>query len=243
MNRIFLLTTVLLLTLSARAQKTLNGVVLDLEKSEPVPYTTLTNLRTDLSTQASVKGAFSLEAKVGDRISINRLGVEPTVFTVTEAMFGAYQRIFVQYTVGTLTEVDVTALTPYQRDSLYRASLYRPTLAREKDKAEFLITPVGVLVTNPFSSWVQYLVPKTRQKWKFQKNFAKWEEQKFIETVYSPELVSDLTGLTGDSCAHFMNAYPIPGQMARTTKETELKSWIKANYSDWRSKGSPVLIK
>lgn len=243
MNRIILLIILLLLTLHAGAQKTLSGVVMDLEKSEPVSYATLTNLRTDMTTQAGAKGAFSLEVKAGDKVKIHRLGVVPTVFTVTEEMFSSYQRIFVQYTVGTLAEVNVTTLTPYQRDSLYRDSLYRPTLAREKDKAEFVITPVGVLVTNPISSWVQYLVPKPRQKWKFQKNFAKWEEQKFIETVYTPELVADITGLQGDSCAHFMNIYPIPLQMARTAKETELKSWIKANYSDWISKGSPVLIK
>lgn len=235
MNRLLLLITLLLfMSLTAGAQQILSGIVMDLEKSEPVPYATLTNLRTEMVTQASVKGAFNLEAQAGDRIRINRLGVEPTVLTVTEEMLYAYQRVFVQYTVGTLAEVDVTALTPYQRDSLYRDSLYRPTLARKKDKAEFVITPVGVLITNPISSWVQYLVPKTRQKWKFQKNFAKWEEQKFIETVYTTELVSGITGLQGDSCAYFMNAYPMPVQMARTAKETELKSWIKANYQDYK---------
>jgi hypothetical protein len=235
MNRLFILIILLFLALQSKAQKTLSGVVMDLERSEPVPYVTLTNLRTDIATQAGAKGAFSLEAKAGDRIKINRLGVESTVFTVTEEMFNSYQRIIVQYSIGTLAEVDVTALTPYQRDSLYRDSLYRPTLAREKDKAEVVITPVGILITNPFSSWVQYLVPKTRQKWKFQKNFAKWEEQKFVETVYTPELVSSITGLKGDSCAYFMNAYPIPVQMARTAKETELKSWIKANYLDYKN--------
>lgn len=235
MNRLFILIILLFLALQSEAQKTLSGVVMDLERSEPVPYVTLTNLRTDIATQAGAKGAFSLEAKAGDRIKINRLGVESTVFTVTEEMFSSYQRIIVQYSIGTLAEVDVTALTPYQRDSLYRDSLYRPTLAREKDKAEVVITPVGILITNPFSSWVQYLVPKTRQKWKFQKNFAKWEEQKFVETVYTPELVSSITGLKGDSCAYFMNAYPIPVQMARTAKETELKSWIKANYLDYKN--------
>ncbi|MNX84077.1 hypothetical protein D3C86_1158600 [compost metagenome] len=82
---------------------------------------------------------------------------------------------------------------------------------------------------------MQYLVPKTRQKWKFQKNFAQWEAQKFTETVYTPELVASITGLKGDSCAYFMNAYPIPVQMARTAKETELKSWIKANYLDYKN--------
>ncbi|WP_129019493.1 peptidase associated/transthyretin-like domain-containing protein [Edaphocola flava] len=235
MNRLFILIILLFLALQSEAQKTLSGVVMDLERSEPVPYVTLTNLRTDIATQAGAKGAFSLEAKAGDRIKINRLGIESTVFTVTEEMFSSYQRIIVQYSIGTLAEVDVTALTPYQRDSLYRDSLYRPTLAREKDKAEVVITPVGILITNPFSSWVQYLVPKTRQKWKFQKNFAKWEEQKFVETVYTPELVSSITGLKGDSCAYFMNAYPIPVQMARTAKETELKSWIKANYLDYKN--------
>lgn len=243
MNRIFLLIIFLLPGLHVTAQKILNGVVMDLEKSEPVSYATLTNLRTEMATQAGAKGDFKLEAKAGDRVKVQRLGVESTVFTVTEEMFSSYQRVFVQYTMGTLAEVNVTTLTPYQRDSLYRDSLYRPVLAREKDKAEFVITPVGVLVTNPISSWVQYLVPKPRQKWKFQKNFAKWEEQKFIETVYTAEIVTDVTGLRGDSCAHFMNIYPIPLQMARTTKETELKSWIKANYNDWVSKGSPVLIK
>lgn len=245
MNKCLLIIIALILLVSgtARAQQSLSGYIRHLDKDEMVPYVDISNTSNGLHTQADSRGAFSIPAAPGDRIQISRLGIRPVVITVTRSMFAEKQRIYVEYTTGMLDEVDVNGLTIYQQDSLRRDSLYRPTLARKKEKLKVYLSPIGIGIERPFSSWMQYVAPKTKRKLKFKKNFAKWEAEQFIATVYTKELVGAVTGLIGDECSYFMNAYPMTLEMARRSKSLELKAWIRANYTDWVAKGKRVLIK
>jgi hypothetical protein len=57
-------------------------------------------------------------------------------------------------------------------------------------------------------------------------------EQKFIDTRYTPELVTKLTGYTGDTMILFMNTYPMDYSFARAASDLELKMWIRNNYKE-----------
>ena len=69
--------------------------------------------------------------------------------------------------------------------------------------------------------------------YEFQKTFAEEEVNKFIDTRYTTSLVAKLTGLTGDSVAHFMYDYPMPYDYARNATDLELKMWIRSSYKEW----------
>lgn len=66
------------------------------------------------------------------------------------------------------------------------------------------------------------------------------QKKRFVETRYTPQLVNLVTNLTGDSLAHFMNAYPMTYYFATNAKELEFKMWIRDNYKHWLSNGRPI---
>jgi hypothetical protein len=121
-------------------------------------------------------------------------------------------------------------LTKYQLDSLERAVTYKVVLQRRPPSA--FVSPVSALAEK-FSK-------KAKRAYQFQKDFAAGEIEKFVDTRYTPDLVAELTTLTGDSIGHFMYAYPMPYDFARTATDLELKAWIRDNYKQWMKQQSEV---
>lgn len=231
-----LLCLLLICSLSGWPQATFKGYVRNLTKDEAVPYVLVKNERSGVVVTGNEKGYFSIEAAPKDKLSFSRLGIEKKGMVVTAEMLQSTQRVYITFATDELEEVDVNGLTAYQRDSIARFELYKPTLTRKKDKLKIYASPIGIGFKNPFSSWLQYIVPKTKRKLKFKKDFAAWETEKFVASVYTPELVQELTGLKGEELAVFMNAYPMPATFARESGTLARKSWIKANYLDWQQK-------
>ena len=86
---------------------------------------------------------------------------------------------------------------------------------------------------SPVTFIAEKLSKRSRRIFRFQKSFNYWEDQKFIESRYTPELVQQLTKLQGDTLAWFINANPIASDYARVASELELKMWIRDNYKAW----------
>ena len=114
--------------------------------------------------------------------------------------------------------------SPYQADSIRRSATYVRALSRGHSN---LMSPVSYLA--------ERLNKRSKRLFQFQKDFYYWEDQKFIETRYTPSLVGSLTGLQGDSLAFFMNANPMPYDYARTATELEIKMWIRDKFRSYRA--------
>jgi hypothetical protein len=56
------------------------------------------------------------------------------------------------------------------------------------------------------------------------------EQDQFVDSRYTPDLVNTLTNLDGDTLAYFMHQYPMPHDYARTATALELKMWIRYNF-------------
>ncbi|MBL7706116.1 MAG: hypothetical protein JNM21_11285 [Taibaiella sp.] len=232
--RYFLFILLLLSVNAARAQKShFRGFIKASDDFEPVSQVQVKNLKTGQVVWSDATGYFEINALPGTQLEFSRVGINTKMLEVSPQLLNAIQQIILKYEVAVLEGVSVNEKTLYQRDSAERYDTYRLTLEREKDKAQVIITPIGIGVANPVSSWMQYLAPKTRTKLKFQKNFKAWEEQKFIATKYTPAVVERLTGLSKDSLAYFMNTYAMTYEMARAMSDREIAYWIKANYAGW----------
>jgi hypothetical protein len=116
-------------------------------------------------------------------------------------------------------------------DSMERKSTYSRALAREK----------GGSIMSPVTFIAEKLSRQSKQVFRFQKSFNYWEEVKFIESRYSPDLVRSLTGVSGDTLARFMNSNPMPGDYARAASDLEIKIWIREQFKNWQSSPSSRL--
>lgn len=218
--------TVLFVFLSTWAMgQTLRGTVTDGETGKPLAAVSVVNMLTQQSAYTDEGGNYTITAKKGDPIAFTYVGYKTAQRATPAALSSGTLLDMGLYRLSyTLDEFVLRPrFTPYQIDSMQRASTYSRAMARQHSSA---MSPVS-FVAERFSK-------RSKRIFKFQKNFYIWEDQKFIDTRYSAELVEQLTGLTGDTLAHFMNENPMPYDYARTASELEVKMWIREKYKLWK---------
>ena len=217
------------MSVGVRSQ-TLRGIVIDGETKQPLYLVNAVDNASSQSTATDERGMFVLPVKNGEVISfsyigyhtIQRLATTDSVLTV--AMF--------PLSVSLQEYILHPDYTPYQKDSAEMATRYSTELNKKPIKVGFNSANGGGF-SGLIGAPVQKLSKSYKQNKKFKENYKKDQEQKFIDTRYTPELTSALTGFAGDSLAVFMNTYPMEYKFARTATDLELKMWIRQNYKDY----------
>jgi hypothetical protein len=229
--RHYLFIFLLLAGMGAHAQ-VLKGVVMDTRSGNPLSTVTVVNMTTQQSVYTNEEGEFSISGKSGQQIAFSYLGYKTVQRTMPPTLNIANIRIEMIPLNVELDELVIRpGMTDYQIDSAERRSTYSRVLARQK----------VISIMSPVSLIADMISKKSKRAYAFQKSFYYWENQLFIDSRYTPELVSKMTGLHGDTLAHFMNTYPMPVDYARTATELELKMWIRYNYKLWMNKSTDSL--
>lgn len=224
MNRFVLTLFLLLAALGRLSAQLAEGRVVDAGSGKGLYPVTIVNLRTQESTYTDEVGDFELPAVPGDKLAFAYIGYRTIQKTVPSARGAVAWRIDMAPLNYELSEVQVRPkYTQYQIDSIKRHSTYQRPLARVK----------GGSIMSPVSLLAEKLSRRSKQIQRFQEDFQYFEKERFIDTRYTPELVESLTSLTGDTLAHFMNAYPMPYDYARAASDLELKMWIRTNFKEW----------
>lgn len=219
---------------TATAQK-IQGIVVDNENGEPLPAVSITNTTQRQTTLSDPDGKYSIVCNKDDEIKFSYVGYYPVTVTVPDDSI-VYRKIELQRKLFSLETVNIRPdWTPYQIDSMKRRSIYELDLNRNRVSSSVLGS-----VLSPASALAEQFSKKSKQRFRFQKNFAKWESQRFVDTRYTSEEVARLTGLSGDTLAVFMNEHPMPYDFARAATDLEIKMWIRYNYREWIKK--PIVI-
>lgn len=224
--RYYLFLFICLLSPAAFAQ-VVKGVVTDARTGNPISVVGVINTVTQQSVYTNREGEFAITAKSGERLVFSYMGYKTMERIAPPAINIATMHIELQPLSVEMDELVVRpGYTHYQIDSIKRRETYARVLAEKKRTS--IMSPVS-LIADKFSK-------RRKRIYAFQKSFNYWENQLFIDSRYTPEAVSKLTGLTGDTLAHFMNANPMPVDYARTATDLELKMWIRYNYKQWLNK-------
>lgn len=209
------------------------GKVTEVTNGQPLFPVTVVNIRTQQATYTNEQGYFSIEAEKGDRVAFSYVGYKNLEHTVNGEENTSIRMVRVSYQLKEF--IIMPDFTQYQIDSIERARTYRPFLTRTRSSP----------IASPVSFVAEKLNKRSKQIFKFQKKFGQWEDERFIDSRYTPELVNEMTGLVDDSLAHFMNAHPMPYDYARAATELEMKMWIRTHYREWiktiDSTGLPVI--
>jgi carboxypeptidase-like protein len=228
--RLFLLTSFILsLVISVHGQ-TLKGIVLDAETTKPLYPVTIVNLTTEQSTTSGESGYFELPAKNGDGISFSFLGYHTEQRVANPGM--ELKMELYPLSVQLKEYILHPDYTPFQKDSAAMATLYSTELNKKPVKVGFSNANGGGF-TGLIGAPVQKMSKSYKQNKKFRENFQRDIEQKYIDTRYTPGLVSALTGFAGDTLAIFMNSYPMEYNFARAASDLEIKVWIRNNYREY----------
>ena len=219
-------------TFSVRAQ-TLKGTVIDGGTGKPLFFVTVVDLNTEQATSTDDKGRYEVAAKNGESISFSYIG------------YNTIQRIAAP---GLNLNIQLLPLsiqleeyilhpdyTPFQKDSIEIATLYSKELNTQRIKPTFDANN-GIEANGLIGSAVQKVSRSYKRNKKFKETFQKDEEQKYIDNRYRPELVTAITGFTGDTLVIFMNTYPMEYNFARAASDLELRMWVRDNYKQYLHK-------
>ncbi len=221
-------TLLLLLIAGSATAQTMQGIVFDAGTRRPIWPVTVVNIRTQEAVLTSENGFYSIHAEQGDKIAFSYVGYKAELRPKPPSVIVATQDVFLTRTETQLQEVKVRLrqYTKFQLDSIERRSIYKLQLQRRPPSA----------FASPVSAIAEKFSKKAKRTYAFQKEFARMEDEKWIDSRYTPELVTELTGITGDTIGHFMYAYPMAYDFARAASDLEIKLWIRENYRAWIKK-------
>lgn len=231
----FLLVIFLSLVFSShlRAQVLITGRVVDtLSQSALYPATVL-DKTTGRSVYADSAGNYQIMVAPGDQLHFSYVGFYTQTYQVPMRLTRIIHDVFLMPRTQRLSEVRVNALTPYGKDSVDRASTF----------GDYLNAPKTPLMDNNGDHSqggfgvsfhpITYFSKAERNKRRFQKMFPDFENDAFVDSRYTPQLVTRLTGLTGDSLTQFLHLYRPEYDFTRAASDLEFWSWIKKRYKDW----------
>jgi hypothetical protein len=217
-----LLFLILLAATPAYAQS-VGGVVRNGSTGEPIAGVKVTDMITQSTSYTDATGHFSVTGNSADPVLFSAAGYATVTRKVPVALGSVPWRVDLQLFSVTLKEVLVRPhLSGYTADSVERRSTYQRALARQKSSP---LSPVSFLA--------ERLSKKQKALFRFQKEFVRMENDRYIDSRYTADLASQMTGLQGDTLARFMNENPMPLDYARAASELELKMWIRSHYREW----------
>lgn len=202
-----------------------SGTNLSLEGASVVNKNTQTGELTDRF------GYFSIEGKVGDSIQIRLLGYLPKSIAISEDQKLVVQNIYLTIRKFQLKQVEISARPDFKRDSL---------LNREENASIFNYKkPNGVqavlgAVFHPLSA-VDNLINSAKRKRlrNFQDKLETQEQDRYIDSKFSRQLVSGLTSLQGQELENFMKLYRPSFEYIQSASDYDLYSKIKEDYKDY----------
>jgi hypothetical protein len=214
-------------SVEVKAQAILLGKVISNDSAQaPLANAGIFNLRSNQLVFTNELGEFTLIIQPGDSVRISHIGfVEYRYYVRSSSADKISKKFFLLPKKGMLEELKVSSLTKYQRDSIATARMFSGVVGYEQTTTVF----------SPVTSLYEQFSKKYKDLRKLQSRIHADEEQKYIDTKYTYELVNSITKLEGDSAALFMNAYPMEHKFARLANEAEIKMWIITNYRNYRN--------
>ena len=214
-----------LITNCLGAQVLFKGKVIDSVTLKGLYPVSIENMRTREGVLSEKGGRFEIPVSVGDYLLFKQVGYSNKLVQVKFGDEAKYHTIVMDIKPILLKGATIhQGPTEYQLDSANRASIYQDVIEYRQRKS----------IMSPVTSVYQKFSRKHKNLRKFQDQIARTEEEKFIDTRYSPELVYSLTKLEENELMLFMKTYPMAYDYARAASDLEIKMWIRYNFQEFR---------
>lgn len=202
----------------------LNGMVVDVNSGEPIESVSITNTYTRSALVTSGEGTFSIPGSRDELIEFRKLGYKivrirvpgiiPPYFKIAMTKGEIELPEFELYTHGKSKD--------YKTDSIKYAQLYKGILNFPKMS--------GVdMMRSPFSA----LSKSNRRKWAFQENYNKFQEMKYVDYAFNDKIITQITGLTGDTLVNYKLRYRPSYEQIRSLSEYNFYLYIKQSAEQY----------
>lgn len=210
---------------AVRAQLVMQGRITDAADGKPMGNVNIENIHTRLGTVSDSNGLFSLTVAKGQLIEFRKIGYKIARVRLSQGNLPPYFRIVMEKGAVELPEFELRDRhRDYKSDSVRYYELYKREL-------EFPTLTGLDVIRHPFSA----LSKRNRRIWAFQKEYTMWEQQKFVDYSFNDKLITNITGLTGDSLQAYKRRYRPGYEMLRNMSEYDYYFYIKQTAAQFRN--------
>jgi hypothetical protein len=219
-----LLIIYLLVPLLSSAES-ITGEIIDGSANMGLEHVHIVNVHSKATAETDDKGRFRIFADKGQLLEFRKMGYKTLRIRLPQGSFPPYFKLVMQKGPVELPSFELVDHTKdYKKDSLRYREIYKHALEFPE------LTGLDV-IRHPFSA----LSKKNRQIWAFQKEYALFEQQKFIDYAFNEKVVTNLTGLKGDSLNTYLRVYRPGYEQLRSMNDYTFYSYIKETVRTYRT--------
>lgn len=226
--RAFIFFVLFLTALNANGQS-IRGEVVDGNDGKPMANVAVINVYNNSGYTTGDDGRFLVTANKSELIEFRKLGYKIARVRIPAGSVPEYFKIILQRGPIELPEVNIAGRAKdYKSDSLRFHDIY-------KHELEFPTMSTLDMIQHPFTA----LSKTNRQIWHFQKEYERFQKEKYIDYTFNEKLVTNLTGLAGDSLERYMRYYRPAYEQLRNMSDYSFYSYIKQTVYRYRLANSP----
>ena len=231
---ISLLLFFLLLNTHINAQTVMNGKVYESGTQTALEGVSIINKNTQKGELTDRYGYFSVDCKPGDSIQIRLLGYFPQTIAVPSGSPKIIvQNIYLTIRKLQLQNVNISARPDFKRDSLLNRQ-ENASIFNYKRPTALNATLSGIF--HPLSGLDNLVHAQKRRRLEgFQEKLQTQEQDRYIDSRYTRQLVSGLTSLQGEELETFMKLYRPSFETLQSFTEYDLYSKIKEDFKDYQA--------
>lgn len=176
-------------------------------------------------------GRFSITAHSGELVVFRKLGYRVGRIRVPQGAVPPFFKVVLAQGPYELAGVVVTdKFRSYKADSVRNHEIYKAALEFPE------LTGLDV-IRHPFSA----LSKTNRQKWAFQKEYAVFEQMKYVDYTFNDRIITAVTGLRGDSLRAYQQSYRPAYEQLRGWQEYEFLQYIRRTTTDFRRNAGAIM--
>lgn len=237
--RCLLLLLIIGTSLNSMAQ-TISGIVTDGHTGQRISGVWITSGKA--ATISGLQGEFEIKTNgTTDTIRAKMQGYKPYVLPIDPSV-NKNMIIILQQAVIELNEVHVTGKRDRVKDSINNRKMF----AKEFNSAAPKFKDIVVVAANPGpipvagvtivpSQLLRAITYKHSREYKFKKVLIRDEQNRYIDSRFSDDLVTGITGLKGDSLLNFMDKYRPGIDQLKKMADYDIRVYIKASWQKFRN--------
>ncbi|RFS19279.1 hypothetical protein DVR12_23890 [Chitinophaga silvatica] len=201
------------------------------EDSIPLNNITILNRTNGNSSVSNDQGFFSINAQRGDTLLFKALGYTPVLYIVkkdkTDLLFKLKREPI------ELQAINIIQYN-YHKDSLRFREEYAKEFAFRRPRWNEVVPMIGLgFAVNINQLYKAVSFKKNKKKENFQRLLIAKEKENTVLRVFTPGLVSQITGLQGDSLSTFMTKYQPTYEFIKDASTYDIWSYIKQHYQQF----------
>jgi hypothetical protein len=208
----------------ADAQSLIKGEIKDFGNNIFLSDVNVRNIYSQQGMTIKGDGLFEVVVKKGELIEFTKVGYQSIRIRITNEKEPSYYKLEMKKVPIELREVDINGKPlEFKKDSIRYRQVYDIILRKDKQEdIDMRSMPLAMLSR------------KNREEWAFQKMYARWEDNKYIDFTFNERLVSRITYLEGEELDEFIKLYRPSVEFLRNASEYEYLDYIKHCYYQYK---------